>query len=252
MDGYGVLPVRLTAFLIGLVLLASRALAAPAFVQTTNTNTGGTSGAAATAAFGSNVTAGNTIFVTATDKATTDTITLAYSSGTATITPVVMIGNPSTSSGQTSVKGFFVVLTTGSLTVQATPGTSVSVSAIAQEFSGVGGLDQHLSGTKTVSGGLITSDSVTTTGPGDLIIAWCGAASSGSPTSGTGFTNGGTANQSTNVRTAIESLVRSGPGAQTATFSVISGTWQMGIVAFLPAGAGFPVPLGKAQAGAGV
>lgn len=212
----------------------------PSFYQNSSTNTGATSGAAATSTLATlTVSAGHPVFIVAGDSVKADTITVAYSSGTATITTPVQIDFVNPNDSNNSCGGLWVcqVLTGGSLVISATPTSgSATTACVAQEDIGISSLvpEAHTSTTASASGGVLTSGSLTTVRP-DLFVGWgvWGASTGGS--AGSGYSNYLAKAQGTSVQCAIEMLAQSSPGTQAGTFTYASLTaWRTGVAAFVP------------------
>lgn len=146
----------------------------------------------ATGSFGSNVTSGNTLVIV-TNSDTADTVTVTKNSGTATIGSVTEQTSISEAGTLEELTLLFVSVTgTGSLDLLVTFGSSqANKQILAQEWSGLGTMLGAQAQTDT-GNNPTTTCTVNATSQPATAIAFCIDVQGGTPTVGTGYTDGGT------------------------------------------------------------
>jgi hypothetical protein len=118
-------------------------------------------------------------------------------------------------------------------TLNVRSSASASIRAVIAEYHGLvtsGSLDQHATAIGTGASPLVVSG--TTSQPTELIVGYGEVENATSFTPRSGFSNDRVVPSGSGAKLALEHMVSSSIGAQTATYSVTAQNWGMGIATF--------------------
>jgi hypothetical protein len=207
----------------------------PTFVQG-NTGYESFTGTSVSAAFSSNVTAGNLIVLAVGWQSSTATASVSDTQGN---TYYSAVGPTVTTAIPYATQIFYAVAqSTGSNTVTFTPSASVNQRRLAiHEYSNVNVFD--VSSAATGNGGTFSSGSATTTHATELIFGW-GISNNGITSAGSGFTL-----RETTGSESTEDKVVTSTGSYSVTFPSDSTAWILQMATFYGSGtATDPFPSG--------